>query len=155
MRPQSLAEVAAYGLQHPEQFETACDEFCDEFYLRYPDFAAMQNALNPVPNIMFEPHKDAWIGAIGEHLAMRWQLEVPGWVKREEHFALSLPVFMPPSQRLRHLLIAESPPAFRSRMIFTFAEPLQRARFPKGVAVVQMPWEVEIKSPAKHFSAAR
>jgi hypothetical protein len=27
-------------------------------------------------------------------------------------------------------LICESPAAFRSRMIFTFAEPLRRARFP-------------------------
>jgi hypothetical protein len=27
-------------------------------------------------------------------------------------------------------LICESPGAFRSRMIFTFAEPLRRARFP-------------------------
>jgi hypothetical protein len=34
---------------------------------------------------------------------------------------------------------AESPSAFRSRMIFTFVEPLQRARFPRNVARICRP----------------
>ena len=40
---------------------------------------------------------------------------------------------------LRGTLIAESPPAFRSRMIFTFVEPLQRARFPRDAARIRRP----------------
>ena len=40
------------------------------------------------------------------------------------------------------IVIVESPPAFRSRLIFTGAEPLARARFPAGVprAKVALPW---------------
>jgi hypothetical protein len=77
---------------------------------------------------------DAWIGATGEHLAQRWGLRVPAWCHRPEHYALKDPAFFPPSQALRGVLIVESPPAFRSRLLFTRVEPLDRARFPQGTA---------------------
>ena len=56
-------------------------------------------------------------------------------------FRARAPVYMPPSKALQSLLIAESPPAFRSRLIFTGAEPLERARFPRGVERIRMPWD--------------
>ena len=79
--------------------------------------------------------------AAGEHLAQRWRLRVPAWTQRPEHFALERPVFHPESRALRGVLIVESPPAFRSRLIFTRAEPLDRARFPAGVARAQLALE--------------
>jgi hypothetical protein len=142
MRPHSLAEVVTVaGAGNREEFGMACDEFCDAFYLSYPEKAGMQAHLDPVPEATGDPEKDAWIGAIGEHLALRWRLKVPKWTTRPIHFALSAPVFMPPSMALRPSLIAESPSAFRSRLIFTMAEPLKRARFPDGVELVRMPWK--------------
>ena len=140
MRPQSLAEVSSISQRDQGSFATACDEFCDAFYLMFPENVSMQRALDPVPELIGDAHMDAWIGAIGEHLAMRWKLITPPWTRRQGHFALTVPEFMPPSLVLRKLLIAESPPAFRSRLIFTTAEPLLRARFPKGVERVLMPW---------------
>jgi hypothetical protein len=66
---------------------------------------------------------------------------VPAWTQRPEHFALERPVFHPDSRALRGVLIVESPPAFRSRLIFTRVEPLDRARFPAGVARAQLALE--------------
>jgi len=42
-----------------------------------------------------------------------------------------VPYFTTPIEALWPMLRQESPPAFRRRLIFTEAEPLRRARFPK------------------------
>lgn len=60
---------------------------------------------------------------------------MPTWTRRPQHYALNGPTFAPDSRPLRHILIAQSPAAFKSRMIFTLAEPLQRARFPRAADV--------------------
>ncbi len=133
-RPQTLAEVAQIARRRASDFPMALDEFMDEFYLDHPDKAAQQGRLDPVPDPVGDPLVDAWIGAAGEHLAQRWDLCRPAWTQRPEHFALQKPVFHPQSRALRGVLIVESPPAFRSRLIFTRVEPLDRARFPAGVA---------------------
>jgi hypothetical protein len=133
-RPQTLAEVAQIARTRACDFAMALDEFVDEFYLDHPDKAAQQRRLDPAAEVVGDPRIDAWIGAAGEHLAQRWGLRVPAWTQRPEHFALEEPVFMPDSRALRGVLIVESPPAFRSRLLFTRAEPLARARFPAGVA---------------------
>jgi hypothetical protein len=141
-RPQTLAEVAQIARTQPADFAMALDEFVDEFYLDHGNKPAQQSRLDAVPDTVGDPRIDAWIGAAGEHLAQRWGLRVPAWTQREEHFALEEPVFAPDSHALRGVLIVESPPAFRSRLLFTRAEPLKRARFPAGVApaAVALEW---------------
>jgi len=141
-RPQTLAEIAQIGRTHPADFAMALDEFVDEFYLDHGNKPAQQRRLDAVPEPTDDPRMDAWIGAVGEHLAQRWGLRIPGWTQRNEHFALEVPVFSPDSRALRGILIVESPPAFRSRLLFTRAEPLGRARFLAGVtrAVVGLAW---------------
>jgi len=129
-RPQTLAEVAQVARARATDFAMALDEFVDEFYLDHPDKAAQQRRLDPVPAIVGTPLIDAWIGATGEHLAQRWGLRPPAWTQRPEHCALEEPAFVPDSRALRGVLLVESPPAFRSRLLFTRAEPLARARFP-------------------------
>ena len=133
-RPQTLAEVAQIARAGASDFAMALNEFMDEFYLDHPDKAAQQRRIDPVPEPVGEALIDAWIGAAGEHLAQRWGLRRPAWTQRPEHFALQKPVFHPDSRALRGVLIVESPPAFRSRLLFTRVEPLDRARFPAGVA---------------------
>jgi hypothetical protein len=141
-RPQTLAEVARIVRANGNNYAMPLDEFCDEFYLDHPDKAAQQRRLDPVPEPVGDALADAWIGAVGEHLAQRWGLRVPPWTQRAAHFALQDPHFMPPATALRGVVIVESPPAFRSRLIFTRAEPLARARFPADVprAKVSLPW---------------
>jgi hypothetical protein len=140
MRPRSLAEVAEIAIAEPRSFALACDEFCDAFYLMHPDRVLMQAAIDAPPRLVGSAREDAWIGAIGEHLALRWGLAPPNWTGRKEHFMLDQPIFAPRSEALQPFLIAESPPAFRSRLIFTVAEPLMRARFPLSAGEVRLPW---------------
>lgn len=138
-RPQNLQEVAAVTIAGTKSFADAIDEFVDAFYLDHPDKARQQQRLDEPPAFVGDAFTDAWIGAVGEHLARRWNLEVPAWTRRPEHNRLSRPTFVPDSKALRGTLMTESPPAFRSRMIFTFIEPLQRARFPRDVPRIRRP----------------
>ena len=140
-RPQTLADVADIARQNSSEFPVALDEFVDEFYLDHPDKAAQQRRLDVVPPSVADPLIDAWIGAAGEHLAQRWGLRVPNWTQRDFHFDLQEPVFLPSDVALRGIVIVESPPAFRSRLIFTRAEPLARARFPEGALRAKVPLE--------------
>jgi hypothetical protein len=140
-RPQTLTDVAEIARQNSSDFAMALDEFVDEFYLDHPNKNAQQKRLDAVPSSVDDPLTDAWIGAAGEHLAQRWGLTVPSWTKRSFHFALQQPVFLPASVALRGIVIVESPPAFRSRLIFTRAEPLARARFPASAQRARVPLE--------------
>jgi hypothetical protein len=140
-RPETLADVARFARRDPAELPRALDGFVDEFYLDHPDKAAQQRRLDPVPEPVGDPLCDAWIGAAGEHLAQRWGLSVPPWTQRRVHFALNDPVFLPASPALRAIVIVESPPAFRARLIFTRAEPLARARFPRDAQRAKVPLE--------------
>lgn len=131
-RPQSLREVADDAVSGRKSFGHALDEFLDAFYLDHPNKSRQQRRLDEAPNFTGNPLQDAWLGAVGEHLARRWGVDVPMWTRRPQHYALNGPTFAPDSRPLRHILIAQSPAAFKSRMIFTLAEPLQRARFPRA-----------------------
>jgi hypothetical protein len=138
-RPQILADVAEIARGNSSEFPVALDEFVDEFYLDHPDKMAQQRRLDVVPHSVANPLVDAWIGATGEHLAQRWGLTVPNWTQRDFHFALREPVFLPSDVALRGIVIVESPPAFRSRLIFTRVEPLARARFPNSALRAKVP----------------
>jgi hypothetical protein len=140
-RPQTLAELAQTAQAAPSDFAVKLDEFADEFYLDHCNRVAQQQRLDPIPAPVGDAVTDAWIGAVAEHLAQRWNLRVPKWAYRPAHFALEEPVFIPDSRPLRGVLLVESPPAFRSRLLFTRAEPLARARFPSGVPRAQIALE--------------
>ena len=138
-RPQSLSDVSSVVIAGTKPFAYAIDEFLDTFYLDHPDKLRQQRRIDDVPAIVGDAFVDSWIGAVGEHLARRWDLAVPAWTRRPAHYALSLPRFVPDSKALRRTLLLESPPAFRSRLLFTFVEPLQRARFPREVKRIKLP----------------
>jgi len=74
----------------------------------------------------------ASLGAIGEHRARRWNLSIPLWTDDPSRF-LRRPYFTTTLEGLKALLIAESPIAFRRRLIFTEAEPLRCARMSTGL----------------------
>ena len=126
-RPRTLAEVARRH-KAGEDFSLLLREFLDEFYgeVRRGDAAAcIADAPEPLPDLQ----EHASLGAIGEHLARRWNLTIPAWTEDPSRF-LHRPYFTTPIEGLKALLIAESPIAFRRRLIFTEAEPLRRARMP-------------------------
>ena len=126
-RPLTLAEVAQRR-NAGEDFSFLLREFLDEFYgaVRRGEAAA---CIADEPECVANVQEHASLGAIGEHLARRWNLPIPAWTDDPSRF-LHRPYFTTTLEGLKALLIVESPIAFRRRLIFTEAEPLRRARMP-------------------------
>ena len=136
--PKSLADVAAMAREDCDCFGPASGEFQQAFYLE-KDKTAHQAMLDPIPVPTRDPHNNAWLGAIGEHLAQRWGLEVPAWTQEAAFMGGHRPNFWPDKAIARDVQIVETPPAFRRRLLFTFAEPLMNAKFPND-RKVRMPF---------------
>jgi hypothetical protein len=125
-RPATLAEVAKRLKADRSCQHVAMAGFLDNFYTQ-PD--RRQGMLDPEPGLIGDAILDAVIGAMGEHLARRWSLRIPPWTEHPARF-LKQPYFPTPIEALKPMLIAQSPLAFRRRLIFTEHEPLRRARMP-------------------------
>ncbi|HLY57576.1 MAG TPA: hypothetical protein VKS60_18575 [Stellaceae bacterium] len=124
-RPNTLAEVARW-VSAGAEFGPTLSEFLDEFY-GHPEERSVMIAEAPTP--LADARDHATLGGVGEHLARRWGLAVPGWTDDPSRF-LHEPYFTTPIENLKAMLLVQSPLAFRRRMIFTEAEPLRRARMP-------------------------
>lgn len=125
-RPATLAEAVRRVSRGEARYDHALPEFLDEFYLN-PD--GRQAMIEDDPEPVADRIRHAMIGAIAEHLALRWGLRVPAWSNDPSRF-LKRPYFDTPFEALKAMYLAQSPTAFRRRLIFTEAEPLRRARFP-------------------------
>jgi hypothetical protein len=139
-KPKSLAEVAALARPDGDCFGLASGAFGQAFYLE-KDKAAQQAMLDPVPIPTGDLRDDAWLGAIGEHLAQRWDLEVPSWTQEVAFMGGQKPSFWPDEALARDIQIVETPPAFRRRLLFTSAEPLMNAHFPTDRKVRMPFWQ--------------
>jgi hypothetical protein len=128
-RPATLAEVARRR-NGGEDYSILLREFLDSFYIALRHGQG-QAAIAEEPEALVDAHEHAFLGAAGEHLARRWNLAIPAWTGAPSRF-LKRPYFTTPLEGLKALLLAESPIAFRRRLIFTEAEPLRRARMPVG-----------------------
>jgi hypothetical protein len=139
-KPKSLADVAASAREDGDCFGLASGEFGQAFYLE-KDKVARQAMLDPVPISTGDPRNDAWLGAIDEHLAQRWTLEVPTWTQDVPFMGGQTPSFWPDKALAREIQIVETPPAFRRRLLFTYAEPLMNAKFPADRKVRMPFWQ--------------
>ena len=131
-RPDTLAE-AVRRIENGEDEATAIAEFLDTFYfaLQRTGKVAAQACIDDEPARVADPILQAYLGAIGEHLALRWCLTAPRWTNQPDRF-LRRPYFTAVGlEGLKAMSLAQSPTAFRRRMIFTEAEPLRRARLPR------------------------
>ena len=128
-RPGTLVQVLQHVKSDGGAFGFCLAGFLDGFYA--DQTAASRSArIADDPGLTGEPRLDALMGAIGEHLSRRWRLgDPPAWTDDEARF-LSRPWFLGP-ERMKGFLLAESPSAYRRRLIFTEAEPLRRARMPR------------------------
>lgn len=124
MRPKSLEEAVRI-ITEGVDWVIAINEFLDEFYLS----ANRQQMIDEEPRLTGDAWLDAYIGAVGEHLARRWKLRIPKWTDDSRRF-LETPSFPDKFEFSKPILLRDSPIAFRRRMIFTEAEPLRRGRFP-------------------------
>ncbi|MEE2951260.1 MAG: hypothetical protein VYD57_08395 [Pseudomonadota bacterium] len=139
MRPRSLVAVAERSMEEGD-WNDHIREFLDAFYGADGDIERQSAMIADEPRYLGHPQADAFIGGVGEHLARRWALDMPGWVRDDRRY-LDMPMFVPNDPSLKPYLIVVSPPAFRTRLIFTGPDPLQRARFPYHRGVVAFPAE--------------
>ena len=131
--PHTLAEAVKQHRAGPD-FWVALNEFLDEFYAADDE---RQSMIEQEPAFIGDPRLDAYIGAVGEHLARRWGLDhIPQWTLAKERF-LDRPWF-PGAETPKHhsFQLVYSPIAFRSRDIFTEAEPLRRPGMPRDSATI-------------------
>ncbi len=119
---QTLSGVAG-RVRAGEDFQVAVREFIDEFDLRPTDLRAEALATRPEPT--GDPRFDAFLGALGEHLALTHDLDVPEWVRDPSRF-LDRMWFVSDTPGFRAIALARSPIAFRRRGIFVPAESLKR-----------------------------
>jgi hypothetical protein len=128
MRPQSL-KAAVERILIGEEERIPIAEFLDHFYLHHERSTEQQAMIDAPPPLTGKQPFDAYVGAVGEHLARRWGLTIPEWVENKCRF-LDRPFWVDDLQLLKPILLRDSPIAFRRRLIFTEAEPLRRGRFP-------------------------
>ncbi len=139
MRPSTLAEVASRSSADPD-WRHHLDEFLDAFYAADGDRPRQAAMIEDAPRLLDVARADAFLGGVGEHLARRWNLPIPRWVRSDQRY-LEEAFFVPDRKVFRGYLLAVSPVAFRTRLIFTGPDPLQRARFPYHRGVISMPFD--------------
>lgn len=128
IRPGTLVQVLQL-VREGEKLRFCLAGFLDDFY-GDANIGSRARRIFEDPGMTDDPRTNALFGAIGEHLALRWNLgNPPAWTNERQRF-LDRPWFKGP-ERMKGFLLAESPLAFRRRFIFTEAEPLRRASMPR------------------------
>jgi len=120
---QSLAGVAQRSIAG-ESFDVAVRELLDELAL-LQTAGQRRRALANEPELTGDPRHDAYLAALGEHFALRFDLDRPPWVTRPERFLHNF-WFKSTVRGFRAIAIAQSPAAFRRRGIFIAAGALER-----------------------------
>lgn len=122
-RPATLHEVASRVASDQQGFDPAVREFLDTFYAAGEGREA---ALASRPSLLGGV-KDAYLAALGEHLARANGMAVPTWT--DNHGTrLRRPFFAGGLESLKAVLTVESPTAFRRRMLFVSKDALDRPR---------------------------
>ena len=121
LRPQTLLEVSRRAAAGTQPFDPALREFLDEFY-GHPKRRRAAMAEEP---LLLDDVKDAYLAAVAEHLAMRYDLSAPGWAENHGR-PLRKAFFAGGLESLKAMLTIESPAAFRRRLLFVSKNALDR-----------------------------
>jgi hypothetical protein len=119
---QTVAGVAT-RVRAGEDLRFAVRELLDEFALRGRDDLRARALAEEPENV--DPHVDAYLGALAEHLARTHDLAVPGWALSERR-TLDHMWFPGVARGFRPTALRESPAAFRRRGIFIARDALTR-----------------------------
>jgi len=120
---QSLATVAR-RVRAGDDFRHAVRELLDEFALRGDD-RSRAAAIAERPEPTGDARHDAYLGALGEHLAAVHGLSRPAWSIEPERF-LDRFWFVSDVPGFRAMAIAQAPAAFRRRGVFVPERSLHR-----------------------------
>jgi hypothetical protein len=122
LRPQSISEIADRALHGLQPFDPAVAEFLDAWQTMPQAERKLAIAIEPA---RIDRVKDAYLAALAEHLAHESRLDAPEWAEANSRF-LDEPFFAGGLESLKAILLAESPPAFRRRLVFISADALSR-----------------------------
>lgn len=127
-RPTTLLEVARRSAATEDTFDRSLREFLDSFYLASAEMRSASIAQQPQ---RLTATQDAYLAAVAEHLARRYDLPIPAWTDESDRF-LHRPFFAGGLESLKATLLVESPAAFRRRLLFVSANALSRPREPRS-----------------------
>jgi hypothetical protein len=119
----TLAELGRLGGSDAD-FQHGVREFLDEFALRADDDSRLA-AVAEEPPVTGELRRDAYLGALAEHLATVHRFERPAWSVAPSRF-LDRFWFVSDVRGFRAISIAQAPAAFRRRGIFIPERSLHR-----------------------------
>jgi hypothetical protein len=122
-KPRTLGEVIRRVKTGEQKFDPSLREFLDSFYAN-PD--QRPRAIEERPALLDAVH-DAYVAAVAEHLARVYGLPIPEWSENHGN-GLHDPFFAGGLQSLKGVLLAESPTAFRRRLLFVSKDALSRPR---------------------------
>ncbi|PIT02713.1 hypothetical protein TSA1_19605 [Bradyrhizobium nitroreducens] len=122
-KPATLSDVVRRVRAGEQKFDPSLREFLDWFYMN-PH--ARQQAIEERP-ASIDPVHDAYAAAVAEHLARVYGLQIPEWTEVHGN-ELREPFFAGGLQSLKGVLVAESPTAFRRRLLFVSKDALSRPR---------------------------
>jgi hypothetical protein len=122
-KPATLGEVVRRVKAGERTFDPSLREFLDSFYAN-PD--QRPRAIEERPASLDAVH-DAYVAAVAEHLARLYGLPIPEWSENHGN-GLHEPFFAGGLQSLKGVLLAESPTAFRRRLLFVSKDALSRPR---------------------------
>ncbi|MDN3276399.1 hypothetical protein QWJ07_19220 [Frankia sp. RB7] len=122
-KPATLSDVVRRVRAGEQKFDPSLREFLDWFYTNP---LAREQALEERPASIDAVH-DAYVAAVAEHLARVYGLQIPEWTEVHGN-ALREPFFAGGLQSLKGVLVAESPTAFRRRLLFVSKDALSRPR---------------------------
>lgn len=123
VRPQTLVEVAVAAKDGRPAFADAVKEFMYSFARM--DRVKRQAAIAGEPPLVGDQVVDAYLAAVADFLAGRMRLPCPHWAATASR-ALEKPWYAGNMERLKPVLLAESPSAFRIRNLFVSANVLDR-----------------------------
>ncbi len=122
-RPGSVRDVSLRVASGAQKFDPAVLEFLDHFYAN-PELRV--GAIGDMPEPL-DDMRDAYLGAVAEHLARCYGLAVPAWAETYG-CSLRVPFFAGGLESLKATLFVQSPTAFRRRMLFVSKNALDRPR---------------------------
>lgn len=122
-KPGTLGEVVRRVKAGEQTFDPSIREFLDSFYVNRD---SRQQAIDERPDAIDDVH-DAYVAAVAEHLARVYGLRIPEWSEIHGN-GLREPFFAGGLQSLKGVLVAESPTAFRRRLLFVSKDALSRPR---------------------------
>jgi hypothetical protein len=120
-RPESLAEVASLSTSE-EAFGRNLADFEHEL-VRLSSRKSLAATIETRPRLLAQVFltgavADAWLGAYAEELALRFDLNYPGWIWESDRFLKTPYIHDRHSRRLKIWHTLKSPPGFTRRNLF-------------------------------------